>query len=145
MNRFNINLNHRFPTKKTILKTVKELMLFLLRKKIGKKRRKNTSATDTRMKRLTARASCRERTGARQGRLTVDDARAGRHESRGGSSDTHTRSHAYTHAYTHRQDVRPAAAPVREQTSALAHRRRGSGHQVVIIIVVAVAAVVLRE
>jgi len=78
-----------------------------------------------RKKRRTARASCRGRTGARQGRLTVDDARAGRHESRGGSSDTHTHTHTRarnTHAHT--QDIRPAAAPVREQTSALAHRRR---------------------
>lgn len=105
---------------------------------LWKKNRKNTSATNKRLWRQTASASCRGRTGARQGRLTVDDARRGRHESRsGGSSDTHTST------LTHTQQTRRIYGRRRHLYESKQVRLRiggGSGHQVVIIVVVAVVA-----
>ncbi|CAH1716921.1 unnamed protein product [Aphis gossypii] len=104
------------------------------KKKSEKKRRKNTSATNTRIRRQTARASCRGRTGARQGRLTVDDARRGRHESRsGGSSDTHTHTQQTRRIYGRRRHLY-------ESKQVRLRIGGGSGHQVVIIVVVAVVA-----
>jgi len=39
-------------------------------------------------------------------------------------ADTRAEAAVATHTHTHTRHTRPAAAPVREQTSALAHRRR---------------------
>lgn len=115
-----------------------DISLLLSWKKIEKKTTENTSATNTRIRRQTARTSCRGRTGAKQGRLTVDDARRGRHESRsGGSSDTHTSTLSHTQQtrriYGRRQHLY-------ESKQVRLRIGGGSGHQVVIIVVVAVVA-----